>query len=153
MIKNDVGFMIPSLKNDEKSYPLCKLISLLIENHRNKQFCIFNQHCDLPNTHKVPLLPISHAKYFIGDLIVLDFPSLVLTINFPLVKNIYYITNSMPWLTSYSSYSLWKNIFLKKNLNIVATTDDVKNVYNMLWNNCNHKIQEINYDSLLSILR
>lgn len=153
MIKNDVAFILPSLKNDDRSAPLCQLISMLINNHRNKQFCIFNQHCDLPNTYHVPLLPVSHARYFVGDLIVLDFPSLVLAVNFPLIKNIYFITNSMPWTTSYSSYDLWKNIFVKDNLHIVATSDSVADIYRILWNNCNHQIKEINYESLLSILR
>jgi len=152
MIKNDIGFVLPSLKNEEQSYLMCSLIRLLINKHPKTQFCIFNQHSDLVNTHNVPMLPMSHARYFHGDLFVFDFPSLVISINFPTIQNIYYFTNAIPWSTSYNEYESWVDIFVRDNLKIITHNEDIGNIYEMMWNNKLSVIKELNYDTVLSIL-
>lgn len=153
MIKNDVGFILPSLKNEEQANLMCKLIKMLIDNNPKTQFCAFNQHCDLIDTSQVPLMPISHARYFIGDLFVFDFPSLIITVNFPTAKNIYYFTNATPWSTSYNEYESWANIFSKNNLKVISNSEDICEIYNLMWQNCLGTIKELNYETILSVLR
>jgi hypothetical protein len=152
MIKNDVGFVLPVINNENNSEALCKLISILIDKHRDKQFCIFNQHSYVSDTNNVPLLPMSHARYFTGDLFVMDFASLLICSNFPSTKNIYYFTNSAPWMSSYNAYSLWNDLFSKKNLNIVTNNPEMSDIYNIIWNIKTILIKELSYESLLSIL-
>lgn len=152
MIKNDLGFVLPTLENNPSHINLCELISLLIDRNKKYQFCIFNQYSSLVDTRSVPLMPMSHAKYFIGDLVVLDFPSLVLSINFPTIKNIYYFTNNIPWSTSYYEYKDWKHIFQKNNLKIFSASEDITKIYSMMWNIKTKTIKEINYDTIISIL-
>lgn len=152
MIKNDIGFVLPSLKNEEQSQLMCVLIKLLIDHNPKTQFCIFNQHSDLVDTYKVPLLPMSHARYFNGDLFIFDFPSLVISINFPTIKNIYYFTNATPWSTSYNEYESWVNIFSRNNLKVITNKEDIGEIYGMMWNNKLSVIKELNYETVLSIL-
>lgn len=152
MIKNDVGFIIPNMYNDDQSNAICEIISSLISQNKKYQFCIFNQYNELINTKNVPLMPISHARYFTGDLVILDFPSLVMALNFPTTKNIYYFTNGMPWSTSYNAYGLWKKIFCNHKLKVFTNSDDITAIYNMLWNIKAQTIKEINYVTISSIL-
>ena len=153
MIKNDIGFIIPNLYNDDQSNALCEIISGLISQNKKYQFCIFNQHNELIDTKNVPLMPISHARYFAGDMVILDFPSLVMAINFPTTKNIYYFTNGMPRSTSYNAYETWKKIFCNNKLQIFTNSDDITSIYSMLWNIKAETIKEINYVTISSILR
>jgi hypothetical protein len=152
MIKNDIGFIIPNLYNDDQSNALCEIISSLISQNKKYQFCIFNQYNELIDTKNVPLMPVSHSRYFPGDLVILDFPSLVMAGNFPTTKNIYYFTNSMPWSTSFNSYESWKKIFCNDKLKVFTNSDDITSIYNMLWNIKAQTIQEINYVTISSIL-
>ena len=152
MINKDLGFIIPSLINNEECNAICELINGLVENNKKYQFCIFNQYNELPDTRLVPLMPISHAKYFDGDLLTFDFPSLVMAINFPLTRNINYLTNSAPWSMSYNRYSSWKNIFNKQNLRIFTNSKEISEVYNIAWNIKAKIIKEINHESIYQIL-
>lgn len=153
MIKNDIGFVIPSLTNDQRSSSLCDIINALIIKNKSIQFCIFNQYCDLIDCKNVPLIAMSHARYFNGDLFVLDFPSLVITTNFPNIKNIYYFTNSMPWAEQYNEYNVWKKIFNKSNIKVFSTNESVCDIYNIVWENETKLIKEINYETITSIIR
>ena len=152
MIKNDLGFIIPTLQNTQYHNNLCGLVKLLIDNNKRFQFCIFNQYNELIDNKCVPLMPISHARYFDGDLIILDFNSLILAINFPLIHNIYYFTNTMPWADLYNSYTGWKNIFTKNNLKVFTGSEDIADIYRIAWNIEAQTMQEINYENIISVL-
>jgi hypothetical protein len=100
------------------------------------------------DTYNVPLLPISHARYFEGDLFVFDISSLLLSVNFPKTNNIYFFTNSTPWTASYNNYIEWKNIFNKSNVKIISNTKHIHDIYTIAWNNSIGIAENMTYDTI-----
>lgn len=148
MLKNNIGFMIPVLENNNFCTHLCSIVKSFIINNKKLDFCIFNQYCEMHDTYNVPLLPISHARYFEGDLFVFDISSLLLSVNFPKTNNIYFFTNSTPWTASYNNYIEWKNIFNKSNVKIISNTKHIHDIYTIAWNNSIGIAENMTYDTI-----
>lgn len=152
MIKNDIGFMLPVLDNNSFIVEICRTILTLINANKRMQICIFNHHTDMPNLHGVPILPISHAKYFKGDIFVFDISSLLIAVNFPGTNNIYYYVNETCWSSSYSNYSAWKKIFSKDNIKIIANNQYIHDLYNIAWNNSIGISERFEYEEISKLL-
>lgn len=152
-MKNDIGFMCFDLKPIEAHNILIKEISKLILNNNEKQICIFNHHSDRAEYDNVPVLPISHAKFFDGDLFLFDIMSLMITQNFPNIKNRYFYTGEIVWLNNNNFYYFWKNLFMHPNLKIIASTEGVKDIYTMCWNKEVNIIKQFSYEELDNVLQ
>lgn len=148
MLKTDIGFMMPVMENNNFCTYVCHLVKEFIDRNKRLNFCIFNQHCEIIDTKNVPLLPISHARYFDGHLFVVDMASLLLAVNFPKTHNVYFYTNTTPWTSSYSSYNEWKRIFAKDNLKVISNTNHIHDIYNIAWNNSIGIAENMTYETL-----
>jgi|694.fasta_scaffold42684_6 hypothetical protein len=148
MLNSDIGFMMPILENNNFCNYICHTVKEFINHNKKFNCCIFNQYCELVDTKNVPLLPMSHARYFDGNLLVLDMASLLLSINFPKTKNIYFYTNITPWTSSYNNYNEWQKIFGKKNLKIISNSNHIHDIYNIVWNNSVGVVENMTYETL-----
>lgn len=148
MLKNDLGFVIPILENNNFGIHICQIIKKFIDQYPKYNFCIFNQYCETPDTQNVPLLPLSHARYFHGNLILFDIGSLLLASNFPTIEKIYFYTNASPWVSSYNNYYDWREIFDRKNIKIISNNQEIHDIYNIIWNNSLGVAETVSYESL-----
>jgi hypothetical protein len=152
MIKNDIGFIMPVLDNNPLIVEICRTVLTLINQNKKMQICIFNHYTEMANLHGAPILPISHAKYFKGDLFVFDLSSLLIAINFPGVNNIYYYATDICWSSSYSNYSAWKKIFYKPNIKIIANNENIHDIYHIAWDNSLGISERFSYEEIAKFL-
>lgn len=145
-MKNDLGFFAISLENNDYHENICHLIKQYIDNHPDKQIVLFNQFFDKIDVKNIPIMPLSHSKYFDGDLVVFDIQSLILAKGSIGAKNIYYHTQIMPWQMSYSFYGDWEYIFKQPRLKVITNSSYLYDIYNILWQNAIGISEEINYE-------
>lgn len=143
---DDVGFFAITLENNTLHEHICQTISDYIQHNPQNQIVLFNQYCDKVDTKNIPILALSHSKYFIGNLVVFDLQSLLIALGSVKSKNIYYYTQSIPWQISYSDYSNWKNIFNNPKLKVITGNSYLSDIYGMVWGNSVGVCEEINYE-------
>lgn len=149
---NDLGFFAISLENNALHEKICKTISDYIKHNKNKQIVLFNQYCEKIDTKNIPILPLSHSKYFHGDLIVFDLQSLIIANGSVKSQNIYYYTQSIPWQISYNNYNNWVKIFGNKKLKIITNNSYTFDIYNIVWKNAIGVCEDINYEKFSQFL-
>lgn len=132
-MKNDIAFVVLELLNNKQYDFLLEEIAYLIKDNPYKQICVFNAYSEKIDTKNVPILPISHAKFFYGDAVVFDTMSLTLIKAFPNLINKYYYTRSIDWLDGYNEYSVWHSLFDQDNLHIIAQNDTIYDAYDICW--------------------
>jgi hypothetical protein len=132
-MKNDLGFILLSIENNEMFHNLLSSIKSFIDHNPYKQICIFNSDSDKVNTFNIPLLHIKQAKFFHGDIIVFDVLSLMLIKNFPNLKNKYFFVNSIPWEQNGFSFSEWKSLIEQDNLQIIAQNESIYDIFDICW--------------------
>lgn len=150
---NDVGFFIPHISNDDLATDRLLQIKKLIDNNPFKQITIFNGTTERFDHMNIPILPISHARYFIGDLFLFDVMSLLITNSFPNVKNKYFYTNEVPWINGYGSYQVWNQLLSQANLQILTVDEQLQDIYKICWDSSGAVIKIFSYEELANVLR
>ena len=110
----DLGFLIPVLDNNQSSNIICNTISRFIQSRPKQQICIFNSYSERINTNNIPIVHINQAKFFDGNLIVFDLHCLQLSNLFPLIREVYYYAQNIPWSNGQNNYAQWKELFDRK---------------------------------------
>jgi hypothetical protein len=153
MIDKDLGVLITFLENNDTHEKICRFTSKCVEENKDKQIVILTQYSEKIDTHRVPVLPISYYKYFNGDLIVFDYLSLMLAVESIYADNIFYYTHDdIPWINSYTDYSVWNSIFSNSKIKIIASDHYKYNIYNITWNNVLGVCEEINYEKICKFI-
>ena len=143
---DDLGFFAITLENNTLHENICQTISDYIKHHPKRQIVLFNQYCEKVDTKNIPILALSHSKYFSGNLVVFDLQSLVISLGSIKSKNVYYYTQSIPWQTSYSEYENWAKIFSDNKLKVITGNSYLSDIYNIVWGNSFGICEEISYD-------
>jgi len=144
----DIGFVIVSLDNNNTSTILCNTISTFIKNRPDRQISIFNSYCERLDTMNIPMLHISQAKFFNGDLVFFDIPCLLLSKQFPLINKKYFYAQNAPWTDIQESYSSWKQLFGQENLNIITKNKYLYDLYNIVWKNAIGTSENFSYEQI-----
>lgn len=150
--KKDIGFLIPVLENNKACDIICETISSLITNRPSQQICIFNSYCEKLNTNNIPIVHINQAKFFKGSLVVFDLHCLELSASFPLVSNIYYYAQNIPWSNNQSHYQQWKQLFDKDNLKVISANKYIYDIYNIVWSNSIGISEVFNYETISKLI-
>lgn len=153
MINNDLAFIILELINDKPCDDLLEEIAILIKNNPYKQICIFNAYSEKIDNKNVPILPISHAKFFYGDMLVFDTASLMLIKDFPNLKNKYYYTQSTEWIDGYNNYFIWHSLLCQNNLHIIAQNNTIYDMYDICWQQPLGVMSSFSHKELQNVLR
>jgi|688.fasta_scaffold207150_2 hypothetical protein len=143
---NDLGFFAITLENIQLHEKLCDTLGSYIKNHPKQHIVLFNQYSEKIDTKNIPILPLSHSKYFDGSLVVFDIQSLLIAEGSIKCKNLYFYAQNIPWQISYSHYSDWKNIMKHDKLKVIANSTYLHEIYNMVWNNSIGICEDINYE-------
>ena len=151
-MQSDLGFFAITLENNTIHDNMCSLIEKYIFNNKNSQIVIFNHYCEKINTNNIPLLPLSYAKYYTGDIVVFDIPYLILASNSINSKNIYYYAQNIPWKISYNNYSDWERIFRNKKIKVISANQYIHDIYNIVWNNSVGISEDINYEKFCQFI-
>ena len=131
---NDIGFFMCKLTNNPEHNRILKTVKDFIDNNSYQQYLVFNSFCENVNQYSIPVLHLSHAKFFYGDLIVFDFISLIMASKFPNIKNLYYYATNIPWNESTRSrYTDWEKIFNLNQVQIIAANQPLYDIYDIAW--------------------
>lgn len=150
----DIGFFIPKLSNIQQHDVVLKTVRQFIDNHPYNQYVLFNSFYDKIETYNIPILHLSHAKFFYGDLFVFDFISLVIASHFPNISKLYYYAQNLPWSSSGETYyENWRKIFDLDHLNIISNNQYVDDVYNICWKKPIGISERFSYEELTKIIQ
>lgn len=144
----DLGFLVPALDNNQSSNAIFSTVSGLIKSRPKQQICIFNSYCERIDTRNVPVVHINQAKFFNGNLIVFDLHCLQLSGLFPLINEVYYYAQNIPWSNNQSYYSQWKELFDRKNLKVISANKYIHDIYNIVWSNSIGISETFDYESI-----
>ena len=101
----------------------------------------------------MPILHISQAKFFRGDLVLFDIPSIILTETFTNINNRYLYAQDIPWSQEASiNYREWHSLYNQNNLNIIAGNSSLYDIYNICWKTPLGSVENFNYDRLSEII-
>jgi hypothetical protein len=148
----DLGVMCIKLENTTTSDSILKTTKSLIDNNPYAQICVFNSYSDVVNNHSVPLLHLSQAKFFAGNLIVFDIPSLILSKNFINVSNRFYYAHETPWTQHVMPFKYWSDIFDSENLSIIAKSQQIYDIYDMCWKKPVGISEDFSYETIKNLL-
>lgn len=110
-----------------------KNIYELINKNPYSNIVIFSSTCDKISTHNIPVLHLTQAKFFNGDLWMFDIMSLVISKNFPNLNRKLLYCNDIPWLQSRNtSYNEWKSLYAQ-NIDFITTNQYLYDIYSICW--------------------
>jgi hypothetical protein len=152
-MKNDLGFLCLELNQTHEHNMLLDLIKKIIDNNPFNQICIFNHSSLRSNYNNVPVFPISHCKFFEGDLFIFDNISLSMVQNFPGIQKKYFYCSEIPWSSPNSYYTLWEQLFTDKNLQVITNNISLQEIYKICWNIDTKNIKNFSYEEIIHAIR
>ena len=130
---NDLGLMMIKLGNNQENSRTLNTAKKIYENNPYSQVCIFNSYSELIDNKNIPILHISDSKFFHGNLLIFDIPSLILSKNFPNIQTRFFYAQNVPWTESHENYSYWESIFKHPNLKTIAKNQFINDIYEICW--------------------
>lgn len=126
-------------------------IKKLITSNKYGNVVIFNSQCNKVETYNIPILHLSHAKFFDGNLFVFDIISVIMSKGFTNLRKRILYCHDMPWIKNRStSYTEWKDIY--SDLDFVTTNTYLYDIYHMLWKKPLNIMESFNYEKIQQIL-
>lgn len=148
----DVGVVLTKLDNNPLCDAILKSLSQLVDKMPYSQVIVFTSSCKTADTHNIPVLHMSHAKFFSGILISTDVTGLIMTENYTNTKQRFFFAYETPWVGKNVGYNQWKNIFANDNLEIISENVQIDNIYNMCWKQTAGIAEGFNHERLLNII-
>jgi hypothetical protein len=150
---NDIGFVLIKLNNNPIFNQLLNTIKMFSVNNPFDQTVIFNSYCDTANTLGIPILHLSHAKFFYGKLFVFDLAGLFISKHFTNISKRYLYTNDIPWIKSSTTpYSNWLNMYNHDNLDIIVSDQQLYDIYNIAWKKPIGITETFDYEKIARLL-
>ena len=150
----DIGFVLINIDNSTVSNILFDTISKFVNNNPYGQTIIFSSKCDKIDTKNIPILHLSHAKFFSGKLVLIDIPSLIITKSFSNYTNKYFYAIDVPWTNNaQANYSQWKSLFDDTSLNIIASNKSIYDLYDICWKTPLGIAENFEYEKLYQIIK
>lgn len=153
MVNNDIGFVLLKLDNNPVYNNILDTIEQFITNRPLDQFVIFNSECSRTNNRNIPILHISHAKFFTGKLILFDIQSAIISKNFTNVSNRFLYTTNIPWaILTENRYVNWLEIYMHKNLELIVSDNILYDIYSILWKQPKGISEHFNYEQIKNFI-
>lgn len=152
-MKNDLGFLCLDLKQTVEHNTLMSIIRSIIDNNPFNQVCVFNHSSSRTGYENVPVLPISHCKFFEGDLFLFDILSLSMSKNFPGIKTKYLYYPSIPWTPPNNYYMMWKDLLKDSDLKIITTDTVLQQIYKTCWDIDTKNIENFSYEGITNAIQ
>lgn len=148
----DLGLISYNMPNSSLTIKYLELLRQLTKNRPFNQYVIFNSYNEILDTLSVPILHVSQAKFFYGDIIVCDMSSLLLAIECVNARNVYYYCDQIPWEENIREYSYWQKIFTSSSLKVIAKDQKIYDIFELLWKKPIATIKDLNYESINNII-
>jgi hypothetical protein len=130
----NIGFMLIEADNGPLANKVFETVHKFTQMNPYGQNIIFTSKCEQIDNKTVPVLHLSHSKFFNGKLILTDIASLLITKNFTNYTNKYFYALDVPWLNNpKANYKQWSGLFNDPNLDIIAGDNDLYNIYDICW--------------------
>jgi hypothetical protein len=153
MKSKNLGLILIKLQNADIYNSIVDTTQKLIDNNPYNNICIFNSFCDKIDIKNIPILHLSHARFFQGDLIIFDIASLLLTKNFTNIKNRYFYAYNIPWIDDPSVlFHQWKSLFDHNNISIITKNQELFDIYELCWKKPIGITETFNYEELEQII-
>lgn len=152
-MKQDIGFILIKLTNDPNNNKILSTISSMSKADPFRQYVVFNSYCELINTHNVPILHLNQSKFFFGDLVLFDIPSLLLSKNFPNIRRKFFYTTDLPWIKfPQHPFNEWKKLLCDPQVDIIANNQFVADAYDICWKKPLGISENFSYDEIRSFI-
>lgn len=148
----DLGIIAPKLLNDEKTTEIISFCKEYFSNNPYNQVCLFNSFCDRISCDNIPILHLSQAKFFYGQLIVSDIKDLDLSLSFPNVYKTLFFCSNIPWENEIRNYKEWENIFYNEKVEIVAHNQKIYDLFSLFYKKPITTMQGLKYDKIQQYL-
>ncbi len=149
----DIGFMLLNIDNSAIYNNIFATIKQFVNNNPYNEYLVFNSLCNKSDTMNIPILHLSHSKFFNGSLFLFDIPSLIITKKFTNYNKKYYYAFDAPWVKSgQTQYSQWRNLFADDNVNIIVTNKTLYDIYSICWKKPIGISENFSYEELRSII-
>ncbi len=152
-MKNDLGFLCLDLRQTAEHNTLINVIKQIIDHNPFNQVCMFNTYSSRTGYENVPVLPLSHSKFFDGNLFMFDILSLNIAASFPGIRKKYYYCSDTIWAAPNSYYSAWKNLLKDKNLQIITTDPKLHHLYKVCWDIDTKNINTFSYKEIIDAIQ
>ena len=134
MKNKDIGFVLIKMFNNQIYDDILTAIQSCIYDNPSNQIVIFNSYSEKINTFNIPILHLSQAKFFYGDLFIFDMVSLLLTKSFPNVATKYLYAQDIPWtISKETNYFDWHKLLNNESLQIIAKNEEIDQIYSKCW--------------------
>ena len=152
-MKQDTGFVLLKLINNDTNDVIFNCIHRFIHDNNDKQICVFNSTNNRVCREHVPILHLNQAKFFHGNLVVFDTMSLLFAKNFPNIETIFMYASNVFWTkNSYSMFSNMEGLFTTKNLEFIASNQLMYDTYQSCWKKPIGICENFNYETLKELI-
>lgn len=148
----DLGFILLKLQNSITHNNLLKNIHEFIVNRPHSQIVLFNSYCDILDNNMVPILHLSQAKFFYGNMVTMDLSSLYLSTRFINLEKVFFYATYIPWMEHYKPFAFWKKLFDTNNIEIIAHNKEIADIFEIVWKKPICISEEFTYEKLQNIL-
>lgn len=148
----DLGIIVRNLLNDEKSSELILLAKNYFDNNPYNQVCFFNCVSDNISNRSIPILHLSQAKFFYGNLLVTHIKDLNLCCDFPNISKILFATSSAPWESEVRSYKDWEKLFYNEKVNIIAQNQRTYDLFKLCYKEPLTVKERLDYETIQKCL-
>lgn len=151
-MNKDIGIITYNLYVDDIGKSQTEFISDACLDNPYNQNVIFTSYSTSMNS-RVPVLHLSHAKFFNGIAIVFDIRSLILAQQCINLSAVYFYANFIPWQNNIQHFTYWENIFNHAYTYAIASSQKVFDIYSLMYKEPIAVKEEFNYEAFKNILR
>lgn len=149
----DIGFILIKLFDDPMHNKVLDSMCEFIDNNPYNQYVLFNSVNQKLHTYNVPILHLSQAKFFDGDLFLFDYVSCLISKSFPNIKNKYFYAQDAWWANApEANYTQWQSIIMDPSLSIIAKNKTIYDIYNICWKQPIGISENLKYEELKTII-
>lgn len=149
----DLGVIALHLQSCVQHDTLLKSLYDFSEQRPYDQVVVFSSCSDVIQNYMVPILHISQAKFFKGNLVVLDIDGLFLASQFVNINKLfYYNSGPAPWSIESKPYQYWRKLFEYPNLEIITDSQELQDLYSITWKSPIAVSENFKYETLQHIL-
>lgn len=148
MKKTSIGFLLINIDNSAHIDNILKQIKFLIDNNPYSDIVVFNSNCDKIDTYNIPILHLSHAKFFDGYLWLFDLMGIIISKNFTNLKKKILYTNDMPWVKNRDvPYKEWQSLY-GKDMDFMVSSQPLYDIYSICWKKPIDFMENFSYEKI-----
>lgn len=148
----DLGIVYTNMSNNNETISLIDFAKEYHEYNPYNQVCFFNSFCEVVSSQNVPILHLSQAKFFYGNLLVLDSDSVELCENFPNIKKILFWAQDIPWEKQLKNYKEWERLFYNDKIEIIANNEQIYDIFEICYKKPKCIAERLDYEKIKQCL-